>query len=153
MTRTSRSLLPQAATMATMAFLLLCSVAMVNSVAPQPEPPTEPPLGPVYTFLHPHGGESWIQYNPTWPRTTQEPRLEFSFRTKRANAFVFSMHFDPRAQEDLELGQRALDQPAEGTEVKVTLWGRLKKGEFRVTLSVGGQDLTVKAGKGECSFT
>ena len=83
----------------------------------------------VYTFQRAGEGESWIQYKPTWSRT-QQPRFDFSFRTKRANSFVFSMNFAPVGSE-------------------LTLWGNLKKGELHVTLNTGGDEFTLKAGKGK----
>ena len=84
----------------------------------------------VYTFKSAGEGESWIQYKPTWSNT-QQPRFDFSFRTKRANSFVFSMNFAPMGDE-------------------LTLWGSLKKGELHVTLNAGGDEFTLKAGKGKC---
>ena len=83
----------------------------------------------VYTFQSAGEGESWIQYKPTWS-STQQPRFDFSLRTKRANSFVFSMSFAPAGDE-------------------LTLWGSLKNGELHVTLNAGGDESKVKAGKGK----
>ncbi len=89
---------------------------------------------PVYTFKRADGGESWIRYQPTWPSGSDQPRFEFSFRSKRANSFVFSMSF---AREETNTHE-------------VTLWGTLKKGELHVTLKAAEQEVAVKAGKGWC---
>ena len=107
----------------TMNNLVLAVVTLVTTTTCVSQRPS------VYTFRSVGEGESWIQYKPTWSRT-QQPRFDFSFRTKRANSFVFSINFAPVGSE-------------------LTLWGNLKKGELHVTLNTGGDEFTLKAGKGK----
>ena len=92
------------------------------------------PSGSSYTFMH--AEKSWLQFKPSWPTGAQHLRFDLSFRTKRANVFIFYLTF-------------AKDDPS---AIDLTLWGNLKKGELHVTLSHEDQEVKVKAGKGTSSL-
>ncbi len=111
-----------------MSVLIALMVAMATGIVAQQ------PSGSSYTFMH--AEKSWLQFKPSWPTGVQHLRFDLSFRTKRANVFIFYMTFP---KDDASV-------------VDLTMWGSLKKGELHVTLSHDEQEIKVKAGKGISSF-